>query len=40
VAEVVEALDLTAPSQHGWARDYRIRRDDGEQLHAEVLAST
>jgi hypothetical protein len=36
VAEVVEAVDLTVPSQQGWARDYRIRRDDGEELHAEV----
>jgi hypothetical protein len=36
VAEVVEARDLTAPSQHGWAVDYRIRREDGEELHAEV----
>jgi hypothetical protein len=36
VAEVVETRDLTEPSQDGWAVDYRIRRDDGEELHAEV----
>ena len=36
MAEVVETRDLTAPSQHGWAVDYRIQRDDGEELHAEV----
>jgi hypothetical protein len=36
VAEVVETRDLTAPSQDGWAVDYRIRREDGEELHAEV----
>jgi hypothetical protein len=36
MAEVVETHDLTAPSQDGWAVDYRIRRDDGEELHAEV----
>jgi hypothetical protein len=36
MAEVLEARDLTAPSQHGWAVDYRIRRVDGEELHAEV----
>jgi hypothetical protein len=36
MAEVVDARDLTDPSQHGWAVDYRIRRDDGEELHAEV----
>ena len=36
VAEVVETTDLTAPSQDGWAVDYRIRREDGEELHAEV----
>jgi hypothetical protein len=36
MAELVETRDLTAPSQHGWALDYRIQRDDGEELHAEV----
>jgi hypothetical protein len=36
MAEVVETLDLTEPSQDGWAVDYRIRREDGEELHAEV----
>jgi hypothetical protein len=36
MAEVVETNDLTAASQDGWAVDYRIRRDDGEELHAEV----
>ena len=30
MAEVVETHDLTAPTQDGWAVDYRIRRDDGE----------
>jgi hypothetical protein len=36
MAEVVETRDITAPEQNGWAVDYRIRRDDGEELHAEV----
>ena len=36
MAEVVETHDLTEPSQNGWALDYRIRREDGEELHAEV----
>jgi hypothetical protein len=36
MAEVVETNDLTAPEQHGWAVGYRIRREDGEELHAEV----
>lgn len=36
MAEVIETHDLTDPSQHGWAVDYLIRRDDGEELHAEV----
>ena len=36
MAEVVETHDLTAPSQDGWALDYRIRREDGEEIHAEV----
>jgi hypothetical protein len=36
MAEVVETRDLTALSQDGWAVDYRIRREDGEELHAEV----
>ena len=36
MAEMVETQDLTAPVQNGWAVDYRIRREDGEELHAEV----
>jgi len=36
MAEVVETHDLTDPTQDGWAVDYRIRRADGEELHAEV----
>ena len=36
MAEVVETHDLTAPSQDGWAVAYRIRREDGEEVHAEV----
>ena len=36
IADVLETVDLTAPAQDGWAVDYRIRRDDGEELHAEV----
>ena len=36
MAEVVETFDLTEPSQNGWTLDYQIRRDDGEELHAEV----
>ena len=36
MAEVVETHDLTDPSQDGWAVEYRIRRDDGEELHVDV----
>jgi hypothetical protein len=36
MAEMVEVHDPTAPSQDGWVMDYRIRREDGEELHAEV----
>lgn len=36
MADLLETQDLTDPSQHGWAFDYRIRRDDGAELHAEV----
>ena len=36
MADLIETSDLTEPSQHGWAFDYRIRRNDGEELHAEV----
>jgi hypothetical protein len=36
MAEMVETHDLTAPSQDGWAVEYRIRRDDGEELNAAV----
>jgi hypothetical protein len=36
MAAVVETHDLTTPEQGGWTVDYRIRREDGEELHAEV----
>ena len=36
MAELIEARDLTDASQDGWAIDYLIRRDDSEELHAEV----
>jgi hypothetical protein len=36
MAELVETYELTAPSQNGWAVAHRIRRDDGEELQAEV----
>ena len=36
MAEVIETRDITDPSQHGWAMDYLIEREDGEQLHVEV----
>jgi hypothetical protein len=36
MAELVETTDLTEPTQNGWTVDYRIRRGDGEELHAEV----
>ena len=36
MAELIETYELTDPSQHGWAMDYRIQRADGEELHAEV----
>ena len=36
MAELVETRDFTAPEQDGWAVDYRIRRADGEEMHAEV----
>lgn len=36
MGRLVDTHDLTAELQHGWAFDYRIRRDDGHELHAEV----
>ena len=36
MAEVVDTRDLTEPAQNGWTLDYWIRREDGEELHAEV----
>jgi hypothetical protein len=36
MAELLETRDLTDPTQHGWAVDYLIRREDGEELHVEV----
>lgn len=36
MAEVIETRELTDPSQHGWAFDCLIRREDGEEVHVEV----
>ena len=36
MGELLDTYDLTTQLQRGWAFDYRIRRDDGEELHAEV----
>jgi hypothetical protein len=36
MAELVETYDLTTAEQHGWAVGHRVRREDGEELHAEV----
>jgi hypothetical protein len=36
MADLIETFELTTAEQHGWAVDYRIRRVDGEELHAEV----
>ena len=36
MAEMLETHDLSVPSQDGWAVDYRIRREDGEELDAAV----
>jgi hypothetical protein len=36
MAELIQRQDLTAASQDGWALDYLIRREDGDELHAEV----
>ena len=40
MAEVVETDDLTTPSQGGWAVDYRIRPEDGEELDQRVGRTT
>jgi len=36
MAVVIETIELTEVSQNGWAVDYLIRREDGEELHVEV----
>ena len=36
MAELLDTYDLTESSQHGWAVDHRIQRDDGAEIHAEV----
>jgi len=36
MAGLVRTHDLTDASQHGWAVDYLIRREDGAELHVEV----
>jgi len=36
MADLVRTHDLTDASQHGWAVDYLIQREDGAELHVEV----
>ena len=36
MAELIDTVDLTDPTQSGWAVDHRMRRADGEEVHAEV----
>ena len=36
MAGLVRTHDLTDASQHGWAVDYLIQREDGAGLHVEV----
>jgi hypothetical protein len=36
MAELLGTQEITDPSQHGWAVEHRIRRADGEELHADV----
>ena len=36
MAGLVRTHDLTDTSQHGWAVDYLIQREDGAELHVEV----
>jgi len=36
VAEILQARDITDPSQHGWAVDYLVQREDDGELHVEV----
>jgi hypothetical protein len=36
VAELIQTIELTDPTQSGWAVDHRMRRDDGEEVHVEV----
>ena len=39
MADVIEVNDLTAASQDGWAVDYLIRREDGEELQQRDATS-
>jgi hypothetical protein len=36
MAELIDRTPVNLPGGDGWAVDYRIRRDDGEEVHAEV----
>ena len=36
MADLVRTHDLTYATQHGWAVDYLIQREDGAELHVEV----
>jgi hypothetical protein len=36
MTEVLETNDLTTPGQDGWAVDYRVKRDDDEEVYVQV----
>ena len=39
MAELIETVDLTTPGEDGWTVEYRIRRDDGEEVTVQATCS-
>jgi len=39
MAELIETADLTTPGEDGWTVEYRVRRNDGEQVVVRATCS-
>ena len=39
MADLIETVDLTTPGEDGWTVEYRIRRDDGEEVTVQATCS-
>ena len=39
MTDVLEERDRTTPSMDGWEHEYRVRRDDGEEVSVRAMCS-